>query len=70
MTRLLEKNDDPQPQRALFKVEMASFNYVDDPLSLSSAALNASYVIVDPAWELLIPGFWRYYKPKGTGKTP
>jgi hypothetical protein len=70
VTRLLEKNDDPQPQRALYKVEIASFAYVDEPSSLSSAALNASYVVVDPSWEVLIPGSWRYYKPETTDQAP
>ena len=70
VTRLLEKNNDPQPQRELFKVEMVSFNYVDDPSSLSSVALNASYIVVNPTWELLIPGFWRYYKSERAEKTP
>ena len=65
VARLLESNDDPQPQRRLYKVEIASFAYVDEPSSLSSAALNASYVVVDPSWELLIPGSWRYHKPEG-----
>ena len=63
LARLLEDNEDPQPQRRLYKVEIASFDYIDDPSSLSSAALNASYTFVDPAWELLVPGSWRYYKP-------
>jgi hypothetical protein len=70
VTRLLEKNDDPQPQRALFKVEIASFPYVDDPASLDSAALNASYEFIDPSWEALIPGSWRYYKPKSVEEAP
>ena len=65
VARLLEDNEDPQPQRRLYKVEIASFAYIDNPPSLSSAALNASYTFVDPAWELLIPGSWRYYKPAG-----
>lgn len=70
VTRLLEKNDDPQPQRTLYKVEIASFAYVDEPASLSSAALNASYAIIDPSWEVLIPGSWRYYKPEISDQTP
>jgi len=65
VARLLESNDDPQPQRRLYKVEIASFAYVDNSSSLPSAALNASYTFVDPVWELLIPGSWRYHKPEG-----
>ena len=65
VVRLVSRDEDPQPQREQYRAEIAAFPYVQDPMSLTSAALNADLIVVDPAWEALVPGSWRYHRPQG-----
>lgn len=61
MVILLEARDgNAQPQRERFTVRVASFPYVQEPNSLAASALNSTLVVVDPDWEPLVPGYWRY----------
>jgi hypothetical protein len=49
-----------QPQRERFTTRVAAFPYVQEPDSLTALALDSTLVVVDPAWEPLVPGFWRH----------
>lgn len=64
VVRLLSRDENPQPQSEQYRAEIAAFPYVQDPLSLTSAALDADLIVVDPTWEALVPGSWRYHKPR------
>lgn len=57
---LVDRDAEPQPQRASSTLRVASFPYVDDPALLAGAAIESTLLVVDPAWEPLVPGFWRY----------
>lgn len=60
VVRLDERDGNAQPQRERFTLQVAAFLYVQEPASLPAAALESTLVVVDPAWEPLVPGFWRY----------
>lgn len=66
MVVLLEARDgDLQPQRERFTVRVASFPYVEEPNSLAASALDSTLVVVDPDWEPIVPGYWRYQMLSG-----
>ena len=60
VVRLEGRDGHAQPQREKFIARVAAFPYVEEPASLAAAALESTLVVVDPAWEPLVPGFWRY----------
>ena len=65
VVQLEGRDGDPQPQKETFAVRVVSFAYVDEIGSLAAAALDSTLVVVDPAWERLVPGFWRYRMRRG-----
>ena len=60
MVKLVERDENAQPQREQFTVRVLAFPYVDDPPSLAGVALKSTLVVVDDEWEPLVPGFWRH----------
>ncbi len=60
VVKLVERDENAQPQRERFTVRVLAFPYVDDPPSLAGEALRSTLVVVDEDWEPLVPGFWRY----------
>jgi len=64
LVKLLSRDGNARPQDEEFSVRVLSFPYVDDPPSLAGEALSASLVVIDQAWETLVPGFWRHQMGK------
>jgi hypothetical protein len=60
VVQLLDRDHDVRPGQELFEVQLKSFPYVMPPSSLSELCLEAKLEILDPEWEPIVPGFWKY----------
>ncbi|MCB9915672.1 MAG: hypothetical protein H6828_11065 [Planctomycetes bacterium] len=61
VAELLARDGDAYGGRERFELRLHAFPYVAEPAALATALLEADLVIVDPAWEELVPGFWKYH---------
>lgn len=60
LMELLERNRAPRGGQELFRARFVEFPYVDRPEMLPDRVLDATLEIVDPAWEEIVPGFYKY----------
>lgn len=60
VVQLLGRDHDVRPGHERFELQLKSFEYVTNPESLKERCLEARLEILDPAWEAIVPGFWKY----------
>ena len=60
VVQLLDRDHDVRPGHELFEVQLKAFPYVTPPESLRELCLGAQLEILDPEWEPIVPGFWKY----------
>jgi hypothetical protein len=60
VVQLLDRDHDVRPGHELFEVQLKAFPYVTTPESLKELCLEARLEILDPEWDPIVPGFWKY----------
>lgn len=55
-----ERDHDPYAGKERFGVRVESFWYASDLPTLTTEMLEGTLEIVDPAWDPIVPGFWKH----------
>ncbi len=60
LIQLVGRDHNPRGGLEQFEVRIESFPYVPHAENLAERCLEAHLVIIDPAWDQVVPGYWRY----------
>jgi len=58
--QLISRDHAPRGGQEWFETRIVEFPYVDHPELLQNRITDAVLEIVDPAWQEIVPGYWKY----------
>jgi hypothetical protein len=58
--QLVSRDHAPRGGQEWFEARFVEFPYVDRPELLPNRVRDATLEIVDPAWQEIVPGYWKY----------